>query len=336
MVSFALTLRDLDIVFISYDEPMADQHFDDLVARYPRARRVHGVKGFDAAHKAAARRSEGDYVITVDGDNAGVDPSLLDETVHLDSVYRHCVIAFSALNPLNGLIYGNGGIKVWPRQLVLAMRTHENADSQKNATEFCWDLGWYKINRLGSEVQMTRTPFQAFRGGFREGIKILTPDGTSPREALPALPLKEAFRRHVWSGSAARLSIWCSVGADVDHGLFAIYGARLGAAMLLFDDLDRKLINDYEAFQAWWREVIAPRLSLGVDHDTKLWQEIRREGDRLRRGLDLPIADLDAEGSHFYKAVKAPLEDSSGPIRPIIETQSWIHGDRHAMAGGSS
>ena len=60
---------ELDIVFLSYDEPNADQHYADLCNKVPWAKRVHGVKGSDAAHKAAANLSETDWVITVDADN---------------------------------------------------------------------------------------------------------------------------------------------------------------------------------------------------------------------------------------------------------------------------
>ncbi|MGI9437047.1 MAG: hypothetical protein ACR2Q4_19825 [Geminicoccaceae bacterium] len=310
-----LDLKALDVVYISYDEPRADQSFAEIQAICPRAKRVHGVKGFDAAHKAAARLANTEHFITIDGDNVDVDPLVLDGSIALPPGYHGCVAAFSARNRLNGLIYGNGGLKVWPRALVLEMRTHENADHQRNATEFCWGMGWYKLDCLASDIEVTTTPFQAFRAGFREGVKLVTPDGLSPREAFPDLPLKEAFGRHVWTGNADRLSVWCSVGADVEHGLFAIYGARLGCAMLHFDDWDPGAINDYEGFKAWWRDVIAERLGLGLDHQTRLRQEIKREGYRLRRGLGLNIADLDAEGSIFYKSIRPPAEIDEGLVR---------------------
>ena len=316
-----LNLKQLDIIYISYDEPLADRNFDELSSSYPRVKRVHGVKGFDASHKAAARRAKGDHFVTIDGDNVSVDRHLLNETIQLDQAYWNYVVNFSARNKVNGLIYGNGGIKIWPRQLVLDMRTHENSNHKRNATEFCWELAWYKTGRVASEVDITGTPFQAFRAGFREGIKFLTPDGLSPREAFPNRPLKEAFTRHVWTGTADRLSIWCSVGADVEHGLFAMYGARLGASMFLFDNWDRSSINDYAAFKGWWQDVIAPRLGLGGDHQPRLWEEIRREGDRLRRGLGLQLAELNVEGSSFYKRVHAPPIDISGPMRPLLKVK---------------
>jgi hypothetical protein len=327
-----LDLGDVDVVYISYDEPRADQSFAEIKAVCPRAKRVHGVKGFDAAHKEAAKLACTEHFITIDGDNLAVDGEVLDGVIDLPTAYHGCVAAFSARNRLNGLIYGNGGLKVWPRQLVLEMRTHENADHRRNATEFCWGMGWYKLDRLASEIEVTATPFQAFRAGFREGIKLVTADGLAPRQAFPELRLRDAFKRHVWAGNAERLAVWCSVGADVEHGLFAIYGARLGCAMLHFDDWDPVAINDYEGFKTWWRDVIAKRLALGGDHETRLWHEIRREGDRLRRGLGLKIADLDADGSIFYKSVRPPIETGAGLVRTDMAPRtSWVH--QRALAG---
>ena len=53
-----LKLKDLPVVFLSYDEPNADENFQYLLDNHPNAEnvhRVHGVKGFDAAHKEAGR-----------------------------------------------------------------------------------------------------------------------------------------------------------------------------------------------------------------------------------------------------------------------------------------
>ena len=60
---------DCDIIYLSYDEPNAEQNYADLCKKVPWAKRVHGVEGSDAAHKACARLSETDRFITVDGDN---------------------------------------------------------------------------------------------------------------------------------------------------------------------------------------------------------------------------------------------------------------------------
>ncbi len=64
-----IDVTELDIFYISYDEPNAEENWADLMNKVPWAKRIHGVKGFDAAHKAAANQSETERFITVDGDN---------------------------------------------------------------------------------------------------------------------------------------------------------------------------------------------------------------------------------------------------------------------------
>ena len=57
-MSNIIKIIEQDIVFLSYDEPNAEKNYADLLAKVPWAKRVHGVKGSDAAHKAAAAASE--------------------------------------------------------------------------------------------------------------------------------------------------------------------------------------------------------------------------------------------------------------------------------------
>ena len=53
-MSKIVPINEFDVVFISYDEPNADQNYQDLLEKCPWALRSHGVWGSDAAHKAAA------------------------------------------------------------------------------------------------------------------------------------------------------------------------------------------------------------------------------------------------------------------------------------------
>ena len=45
----------------------------------------------------------------------------------------------------NGLVYGNGGLKCWPRPHVLDMKTHEALDDEEGM-EFCWKLNYIQLN----------------------------------------------------------------------------------------------------------------------------------------------------------------------------------------------
>ena len=79
------SLNEFDVFYISFDEPNCEKHYADLVNKIPWAQRVHGVKGFDSAHKAAAEASKTDRFITIDGDNI-VDETFWDSELEIDSV----------------------------------------------------------------------------------------------------------------------------------------------------------------------------------------------------------------------------------------------------------
>ena len=61
-------VTNFDIIFLSYDEDNADENWADLKKKCPWAKRVHGIYGSDAAHKAAAEMSSTDRFITCDAD----------------------------------------------------------------------------------------------------------------------------------------------------------------------------------------------------------------------------------------------------------------------------
>ena len=74
IVASNYTTTEYDIIFISYQEPNADNLYNDLKMRFPRAKRVHGVKGIHQAHIEAAKLSETDMFWVVDGD-AVIEPT---------------------------------------------------------------------------------------------------------------------------------------------------------------------------------------------------------------------------------------------------------------------
>ena len=72
---------DYDIIYLSYDEPNAEENYTNLLTKVPWAKRIHGVEGSDAAHKACAKIAETDRFITIDGDNQ-IDEQFLTQTIY--------------------------------------------------------------------------------------------------------------------------------------------------------------------------------------------------------------------------------------------------------------
>ena len=174
---------DYDVIYLSYDEPNAEQNYTDLCKKIPWAKRVHGVEGSDSAHKACANLSETDRFVTVDGDNRIREHFLTQEIDFEEHVeLENKVISWCGHNVINGLMYGNGGVKCWPKEFVLNMKTHENADvnNLQAQVDFCWDLEYIQMNSCFSDVYNNSTPHQAWRAGFREGVKMALDQGVKP------------------------------------------------------------------------------------------------------------------------------------------------------------
>src|SRR5690606_1947681 len=154
------------------------------------------------------------------------------------------------------------------------------------------------------------SPRQAFRAGFREGVKLSLVQGGKPDVVN--------FKKVISWGNYKRLITWCSVGADVDNGLWAMYGARLGCYMTNLTDWDYINVRDFEYLNNLFENDVKPRFEKGIiEHDdiyercyktdytwskTALEQEISYLGDKLRKGFGLEIAELDENQSRFYKA----------------------------------
>lgn len=231
-------LNDYDVIFLSYDEPNADEHYQQLLKIIPTAKRVHGVKGSDSAHKACANLATTERVIIIDGDNyVWGDISKIEVTLDNSVDAANSVFSWPSRNKINGLLYGNGGIKCWPTQAILDMKTHENADPNNALTQvdFCWELNYIPLDRSFSELHIDATKSQAWRAGFREGVKMSLDKG----QRVSSLVTLD-------KGNLNRLKIWMTVGMDNPNGIWSIYGARLGCYMTQFTDWDHTNVRDFD------------------------------------------------------------------------------------------
>jgi hypothetical protein len=237
---------ELDLVFISYDEPNADLNYANLCEKAPWAKRVHGVKGSDAAHKAAAELSDTDWFITVDADNI-VNDKFFDLEIADDP--RIKAYGWCGRNSINGLRYGNGGIKIWRKQFVLEMRTHEAAESEQAQVDFCWEDGYKNFPVVYSESVINASPFQAWRAGFREGVKMTLFNGVR----VPAFELKE----RIWWHNIHRLRMWSTVGTHEENGKYAILGARMGTWMTNCTRWNYVDVRDFEVLRNIYEQTVS-------------------------------------------------------------------------------
>lgn len=318
-------LGDVPFVYLTYDEPWGDAGFADLAAKVPGAIRVHGVTGLDACHKAAAEAAGTDFFVTVDADttvDAGIGdvpipPSLLSDHVRLIWPVRHAV---------TGQPSGNGSVKLWPRALVMAMRTHEAAPPGTVSLDH--DIGEVAPG-LSRSVDMpaivgvtdpARTPRHAFRAGFREGAYL---------DRLATQMASRFGPDHARTAAVrATLAVWTSVGRHVPNGLWSIHGARLALWLARTDPArDPRGVNDYGGLNALWSDWVLPRFSpggaiCGWTGDTwdaaALDDEVAALGTRLTALGVSGLAEITADESRMIAAAAPfPARRTSGSLDAV-------------------
>jgi len=302
---------DYDIIYLSYDEPNAEKNYADLCSKVPWAKRLHGVKGSDAAHKACAEISETDRFITVDGDNI-IDSSFLNQELDFEehTDLEHSVISWCGKNIINDLMYGNGGLKCWPREYVLNMKTHENADPDNPhaQVDFCWDAKYIQMTSCYSTVHNNATPQQAWRAGFREGVKMTLNQGIKPT-------LEEFYNNH-WR-CLHMLYVWTMIGADATNGDWAILGARAGLYKTMCTDWNYVNVRDFEYLNNLWNDEF-------VDFEGhEVYDESCRYTKLLIDQLEIPVGNpLTSDQSKFFKTVyQTPSRKATAEKQFIIDPE---------------
>lgn len=279
-----IDVADLDCIYLTYDEPQREEFWTKIRHIIPWARRVDGVKGSDAAHKAAAEASTTERFILIDGDNIP-DERFFNLTLEFPTEeYEQAVFRWRARNHVNGLMYGNGGLSSWTRTFARNMKTHENTDGDASTqVEFCFDPLYWAMYDCYSTTYPNGSAFHAWRAGFREGVKMCLNKGTRPT-------LQE-FKQRVHHRNLDHLTIWHNVGRDAEHGVWAIAGSRQATYMTMLTAWDHTQVQDFDALAELWKTV--------QDHDPET--VAGRVSEDLVTQLDLPITFLDATASTFFK-----------------------------------
>jgi hypothetical protein len=281
----SIDIADLDCVFLTYDEPNKEETWVKIKNMIPWAKRVDGVKGSDAAHKAAAAVSDTERFILIDGDNMP-DAKFFNLTLEfLDDDWKSAVFRWRARNHINGLMYGNGGLSSWTRTFVNNMQTHEATNgTAETEVEFCFDPRYWAMHDCYSTTFPNGSAFHAWRAGFREGVKMCLNRGTRPTVS--------EFRDRVHQRNLDHLTIWHNVGRDVDNGIWAIAGSRMGTYMTMITPAwDYRVVQDFSELEKLWDTVndSNPEILAG------------RVAEDLVTQLGLPINMMQENESAFFK-----------------------------------
>jgi hypothetical protein len=214
-----------DIVFISYNEPNAEENYNRLKDQFPRVKRIHNVKGIHQAHIAAAKIAKTEMFWVVDGDAQIVNN--FDFSYIVTRYERDIVHVWESKNPINDLSYGYGGVKLLPKYLTENMDVNSVDMTTSISTRF------KPITHISNITVFNTDPFNTWKSAFRECVKLSSRiiDGQDDQETVN------------------RLSVWCSKGIDQLYGEYAIKGAMAGREFG-FKYVDNKVmlskINDWQ------------------------------------------------------------------------------------------
>ncbi len=216
--------RLYDVVFISYNESNADKNYQRLLEKCPRVKRVHGVTGIHHAHIKAAGMCDTDMIWIVDGD------AIIEDDFNFDLVMSSydidCVHVWRSRNPINHLEYGNGGVKLLPRQLTLDM----DIDTSDMTTSI--SKKFKAMDKVSNTNEFNTDEFTTWRSAFRECCKLAS----------------RVIERQFEEETETRLDIWCNIGADKQFGEYSMKGARAGRDYGLKNKHNQealRLINDF-------------------------------------------------------------------------------------------
>jgi len=228
----------LDVFFIAMGEEGSEANWQRLLSFAPNAKRVDDVKGIYEVHRACAKLSTTKNFYVVDADAWVLDGFKFHwepdaKALHWDVPETECVIVWPSQNPVNGLEYGYGGIKMFPREPFLENKSWD--------IDLSTTIGRATISKeqVGCETRFNATPESAWIGAFRECAKLAS-----------LTTIKSRIRRATALKNAEleKLSNYIGAQADWDNDSRATY--RKVKTMLIADTYDKQ-IDVY----SYWAEI---------------------------------------------------------------------------------
>ena len=219
-----------EIFVISYKEDIniLENHIQKITDKKLWATHIRGVKGIFEAHKKCAEQCKTKMFWVVDADAEVTESFNFD---YIPDVYDEEVVhVWASKNPVNGLEYGYGGVKLFPTEMV------------KDANTWGIDFTTGLSNRFKSMPEVScitkfnTDAFSTWRSAFRECVKLTLNEDAESQE---------------------RLNTWLNTRGDEDFTAEAVKGALEGnqfakANKNNLEELNK--INDYEWLEEQWNQ----------------------------------------------------------------------------------
>ena len=208
-----------------------------LKVKVPMVKRVNGIRGILEAHQECARQSITDNFYVVDADalimhnfefNFEPDPNKM---IHQTIPETECIHIWRSENSVNGLIYGYGGVKLFPKDKLLSVTEWFGDMTTSIKTVIIPRLEISNITAFNTD------PFNSWKSAFRECVKL------SSSIIVESIP----------NDNIRRLAIWCNEGGDKPNGKYCIYGAIQGADFGEYYKFNQKALHKINNFD-WLKE----------------------------------------------------------------------------------
>ncbi len=233
-ITSELNEDQLDVIFISYNEPNAENNWHRVKEKAPWAQRVDGVKGILNAHKAAAKIARTDMFYVVDGDAHLVDswkfnyrPSIFD---------RDCTYIWAANNPLTDLTYGHGGVKLFSKEKILKLKKWRTLDMTTCVSEKI-----KVMSEVSNVTEFNTDDFNSWKTAFRECVKLCLNVQTD----------------HANENHSTRLEAWQHINPRFPFAESAIAGAQQAIEFFKENEFDASAltkINDRDWLEQRFEE----------------------------------------------------------------------------------
>ena len=191
----------MDKWFLVYDDPFAKQNFEKAKSKLETLQKVVTANGIHDSHKLCANKSLTNRFLVLDADCDILESFSYTHFLNELSTEKK-VFVFRAINPINDLIYGHGGIKVFDKRLFV------NNQGVDMTTAF--DI--VPVNYVTNIHKFNSTAFHTWRTAFRECVKL----------ASGTVKLKNV------KDDEYRLTTWCEKFNDVEYAEYAKLGALAG------------------------------------------------------------------------------------------------------------
>jgi hypothetical protein len=209
------------VYFLYTDEANLNENWERLQSKTDHAIPVAATGTIFESHKHIANLCTGDRFYVVDADSWVVDSFSFDKHIELTP---KSVAVFRSKNPINGLIYGHGGIKLFSKDCFSAERL-DRPDMTTTLAD-----SYIKVNVLATEHRFNYTAYSTWRTAFREAVKLSAGINKNNND----------------QESQERLTMWCEAGVETEFGYFSIQGARQGKAYAQSGSADFTAVNDFK------------------------------------------------------------------------------------------